>query len=238
MKTYDKSEELNHSDAEITLGTRSILGIFFGLALICGVFFGFGYSVGRGNASKAASQQTTSPAPGTAQPVVKTVVEGSSPTSDLSEDDADTDVAPPVGQTSDRPAQSNQAKPSAGSAVIPQTPVPAGTVSEDVARPVQTATAQSVPSIPAPWNASLPPVPAAAANSPSAPIMVQIAAVSHREDADVLISALKKLGYNASARSDTSDNLLHVQVGPFATRDEANVIRTKLLNDGYNAILK
>jgi len=68
--------------------------------------------------------------------------------------------------------------------------------------------------------------------------MVQIAAVSHREDADVLISALRKLGYNASARSDSTDNLLRIQVGPFATRDQANAMRTKLLNDGYNAILK
>lgn len=68
--------------------------------------------------------------------------------------------------------------------------------------------------------------------------MVQIAAVAHREDADVLISALKKLGYNASARTESTDNLLHVQVGPFATRDQAKAMRAKLLNDGYNAILK
>lgn len=33
--------------SEITLGMRSMLGIFFGLVLVCGVFFGLGYSVGR-----------------------------------------------------------------------------------------------------------------------------------------------------------------------------------------------
>lgn len=68
--------------------------------------------------------------------------------------------------------------------------------------------------------------------------MVQIAAVSHRQDADVLVSALKRLGYDASVQTGASDNLLHVQVGPFATRDEAKLMRTKLLNDGYNAIVK
>jgi cell division septation protein DedD len=68
--------------------------------------------------------------------------------------------------------------------------------------------------------------------------MVQIAAVSHSQDADVLVSALDKLGYNASVRSGAADQLLHVQIGPFTTRDEANAMRTKLLNDGYNAILK
>lgn len=68
--------------------------------------------------------------------------------------------------------------------------------------------------------------------------MVQIAAISRPEDADVLISALQKRGFNASARRDTSDNLLHIQVGPFATRQQAMDMRSRLLNDGYNAILK
>ena len=68
--------------------------------------------------------------------------------------------------------------------------------------------------------------------------MVQIAAVSHQEDADVLVNALKKRGYSAVIRNDPKDSLLHVQIGPFATRDEAKVMRAKLLADGYNAILK
>jgi len=68
--------------------------------------------------------------------------------------------------------------------------------------------------------------------------MVQVAAVSRQEDADVLVSALKKHGYNAVVRNDPKDALLHVQIGPFATRDEARAMRAKLLADGYNAILK
>jgi DedD protein len=230
MRTYEKSDELSHADTEITLGTRSILGIFFGLALICGVFFGFGYSIGRGNTSKAtARDQTTSSTPGTTKPAVKTVVEGSNSDSELPDNDADTGATPP-----EHLAQANQAKPSAGAAVIPQAPVQTQTISENLNRSNQTKSAQS-----APRNSTPPISPVQAASiSPASAIMVQIAAVSHHEDADVLISALKKLGYNASARSETSDNLLHVQVGPFATRDEAMSVRAKLLNDGYNAILK
>ena len=34
-------------DSEITLSATTLLGIFFGLVLVCGVFFGFGYSTGR-----------------------------------------------------------------------------------------------------------------------------------------------------------------------------------------------
>ena len=44
------------ADTEIALGTRSLLGIFFGLVLICSIFFGLGYSVGRAGGSRAAVQ--------------------------------------------------------------------------------------------------------------------------------------------------------------------------------------
>jgi DedD protein len=235
MKTYSQSEDLKHSDTEITLGTRSILGIFFALALVCGVFFGFGYSIGRGNTTKAtAPDLTVSTGHGATQPAVKTVVEGStSSDAALPESDADTDVPPPA-----HSAPVNHSKPSAAAAIITPGLVTSQTASEAITPAYQTGAAQPSPGIPTPQKAVLPIYPAQTAAVPSAAIMVQIAAVSHREDADVLISALKKLGYNASARSDSTDNLLRIQVGPFATRDQANAMRTKLLNDGYNAILK
>lgn len=34
-------------DTEITLGTAKLLGLFFGLVIICAVFFAFGYTLGR-----------------------------------------------------------------------------------------------------------------------------------------------------------------------------------------------
>jgi cell division septation protein DedD len=70
------------------------------------------------------------------------------------------------------------------------------------------------------------------------PTMVQIAAVSHPEDAEALLAALKKRGYTVVVRNEPQDKLLHVQIGPFASRADANVMRQKLLADGYNAILK
>jgi DedD protein len=68
--------------------------------------------------------------------------------------------------------------------------------------------------------------------------MVQIAAVTHQEDANALVTALRQRGYSVSVRNEPQDKLLHVQVGPFASRDEARAMRSKLLADGYNAILK
>ena len=68
--------------------------------------------------------------------------------------------------------------------------------------------------------------------------MVQIAAVSHPEDAEVLVSALRKHGYAVAVHRDPSDTLMHVQVGPFPSHNDAVAMRQKLLNDGYNAIVQ
>jgi DedD protein len=59
----DIEEEEETTAREITLSTASLLGIFFGLVLICGVFFGFGYSLGRGTQQGAqAASLGTGPA--------------------------------------------------------------------------------------------------------------------------------------------------------------------------------
>lgn len=73
---------------------------------------------------------------------------------------------------------------------------------------------------------------------PQGTIVVQIAAVSHSEDADVLMNALRRRGYAVTARRNLADNLIHVQVGPFANRNDAVATRNRLLNDGYNAIVE
>ena len=67
---------------------------------------------------------------------------------------------------------------------------------------------------------------------------VQVSAVSHQEDANVLLSALRRRGYTVFTRSDPNDSLIHVQLGPFTTRKDADAMRQRLSGDGYNAILK
>jgi cell division septation protein DedD len=68
--------------------------------------------------------------------------------------------------------------------------------------------------------------------------MVQIATVSHQEDADVLVGALRKRGFEATVSRDAADGQLHVRIGPFASLSEANAMREKLTNDGYNAVVQ
>ncbi len=70
------------------------------------------------------------------------------------------------------------------------------------------------------------------------PLMVQIAAVAHTEDAEVLVSALRKRGYMVTTLREPADNLIHVRIGPFYSRDEADRWRARLLDDGYHAIIQ
>jgi len=68
--------------------------------------------------------------------------------------------------------------------------------------------------------------------------MVQVAAVSKHEDAEILVSALQKKQYPVFIANVPGDPLFHVQVGPFSDPKEAETMRNRLSSDGYNAIVK
>lgn len=222
----DEEEEVEGKASEITLSTASLLGIFFGLVLICGVFFGFGYSMGRGTGAQA-SLPASSPA---VQGDETAAAENSpAPAPAEQQDDSQAKAAPSPIAT--RPKAEETPRVDAKASEEAAAPVP-------VKDPSETA-AQLVASKPAAGRltpAYLPPTdaPPSATGQP----MVQIAAVSRSQDADVLVAALRQRGYGVVVRSEPQDNLLHVQVGPFANRTQATAIKEKLLSDGYNAIIK
>lgn len=68
--------------------------------------------------------------------------------------------------------------------------------------------------------------------------MVQVAAVSKREDAEILQQALRRKQYPVVITTAASDRLFHVQIGPFADPKEAEITRSRLQGEGYNPILK
>ena len=69
-------------------------------------------------------------------------------------------------------------------------------------------------------------------------VLFAYSAVSHQQDADILLTALKKRGYTGAIRPSPQDKLLHVQLGPFATKKDADVMRQRLISDGYSPIVK
>jgi DedD protein len=60
-------------DTEITLGTGRLLGLFFGLVVVCAAFFGLGFSMGRNSVKNAALTLQDNPTTSAASsPFVKT----------------------------------------------------------------------------------------------------------------------------------------------------------------------
>ena len=219
-------DDHSSADREVTLNTGTVLALFFALALICAVFFGFGYSMGR--------KSTQAP------------VTAAAPITDSSADGAD-----------DAAAHADSGKPAPGSPAIQAVPgymsqqeadtangaaTKTAVVTKKAATPEPTVvkTAAAVVPPPAPvMRTQVAPAPVvSSAPAPAGTVYVQIAAVSHQEDADVLKSALNRRGYKVVERSDANDHLIHVQIGPFSDRKAAEGTRQKLLGDGYNAFLK
>jgi DedD protein len=219
-------EEIEGKASEITLSTASLLGIFFGLVLVCGVFFGFGYSIGRGTGTTAH-----------ARPVPTSGNSGEA--EEAASDNPPAPAPQPAAKQQDEGETTAKAAPAAHPKVA-ETPKEDASASEKAAAPVPAETpAQLVTSKPSAGKvgpAYQPPTDAPPATAGQA--MVQIAAVSRPQDADVLVAALRQRGYGVVVRSEPQDHLLHVQVGPFADRIKAAEMKQKLLSDGYNAIIK
>ena len=207
-------------DTELTLSSTTLLGIFFGMVLLCGLFFGLGYAVGRyapSDSPLASRQSATAP-----RPAIVATAKAKPPATEQ--------IAP-------------QPQSLASSAHPPAPDAPAYTNAAPAASQARDASAAS--NAPPQVRPALPPPSASAATmpvlqpslGPASGMMVQIAAVMNPEDADVLVEALRRRGYAVSIRRLPTDNLIHVQIGPFRSQDEANRWKQKLLNDGYNAVL-
>ena len=212
--------ETEAKDTEIVLGTGKLLAIFFGLAAICGIFFGLGYSLGR---SSGPMSLQSGPSTLVSGPGAKTGAGVTLTTPAVMADatpPADAGAAPDSQKSQDASASgaasSGQSAP--GDAAPTPTVKPAGT---------QTAPTENV---------------AAKTATPElegASITVQVAAVTKQEDAEALVSALRKKNYPVFVSPNAStDNLYHVQVGPFAELKDAEAMKSKLAGDGYNAIVK
>lgn len=68
--------------------------------------------------------------------------------------------------------------------------------------------------------------------------VVQVAAVSKKEDAEALQQALQRKQYPVIVAPGNGDKLFHVQMGPFADLKDAETMKGRLAADGYNAIVK
>jgi cell division septation protein DedD len=200
-------------DTEITLGTAKLLGLFFGLVMICAVFFALGYTLGRKSDSGLVATSPAVP--------LQTASNGSKPAGSASNQ-------PPM--TFYKAVEQKDANAQLTPAASTDTPPATGGQTPPSSTDTSSSTATQSP-------AANPPDPMATL-SPST-YLVQVAAVSKQDDAEALVEALKKKQYPAFVASNsTTDKLYRVQVGPFGDIKEAEAMRTRLINDGYSPILK
>jgi cell division septation protein DedD len=206
----EELEPVSGNHTELTLGLGTLLGLGAGLLLLCIVCFALGYAAGH----RSSSNQNAA-----------VVIPGSS-------------------------SAFSTAKPGIKPGAVRQAANPRSPDSDAQTTTEAASDSASDPSSTADGNPQVRPALQSSASAQSQPIhvqpatsqvqgwMVQIAAVSRSEDADVLVIALRKRGYTVTERRELGDNLIHVQTGPFPSRNDANTMRQKLLGDGYNAIVQ
>ena len=208
-------------DREISLGTSSILGIFFVLALGAAAVFGAGYTMGRKSAQNAAAATAAATTPDSSSDTTSIFTQAKPAAGSQS-------VAPsaPAAQ----PATDSPAAASPAAQPAPATlPAPSPTSdSNSTAAPSDRVIAGDKPA----------PQPATNNLQPATSFMVQVAAVSSQDVANILLASLQKKGYSVAVHHEPQDNLLHVQIGPFAHRADAEAMRQRVLSDGFNAIVK
>ena len=211
---------MSDQDGEVKQGTGRLLGLFFGLVIVCALFFSLGYSLGRrSEPGPAATASTTVPANmgAEAKPSPARAEAASKP--DCATPGACPETAP-KSTTDDltfyKAVEQNQPKakleppaPPVAARVAPRT-AESKAVTPEMHRPATLGTGY----------------------------MVQVAAVGKQEDAEALAQALRKKNYPVVTIKGPSDRFYHVQVGPFADLKDAEATRSKLIGNGYNPILK
>jgi cell division septation protein DedD len=200
---------LHRRDTELTLGPMLLLGFFSGLVLLCCLCFWLGYVMGS-HATRSASATAQQSGAQAALPAAGAPAKPSA---------VQQAVSPRQNSASSQPA----ADATEADAGIQDAGVTPASASASAVRPALAAAATA-------------PTPSQSASASA--LVVQIAVVPHQEDADVLVSALRRRGYAAGVRRDAADGQFHVRIGPFSNRNDAYSTRQKLLNDGYNAVVQ
>jgi DedD protein len=203
---------MTDQDEEVKQGTGRLLGLFFGLVIVCALFFSLGYSLGRRSVPESLAAASAPASMGAEAKSSAARTEAASKP-DCATPGACPETAP-KSTTEDltfyKAVEQNQPK-----AKLDQ---PAPPVAARV-------TTQSKPET-------------RRQSTLGAGYMIQVAAVSKKEDAEALAQALRRKNYPVVTISGPNDKFYHVQVGPFVDMKNAETTRNKLIGDGYNPILK
>jgi len=196
---------------ELVLENRQVVAIFLGLALLCGVFFSLGYVVGNNTASPAtAVAQTDENLPQASE-------KPSSLPSPSYMQRSPMAASQPLDDTPDdtelnfySSVQEDQPQ----GMLLPETP---GDGPADALTDART------------MIAVVPPPPG---------IVVQVSALTRREDAESLVALLEERDLPVLVTTGENDPLFHVVVGPYTNEAEAQRTKQILEQDGFRPFLR
>jgi cell division septation protein DedD len=202
---YGSQEPEVPEPTETSTGTGKVLGMFFGMVVVCAVFFAFGFTLGR---NTVATEVKAAPPEVASQPAETGSAGKPSPIGAdcATAQDCAAATTPPQDLTFQKALESQRSEP----VLAPAKAAPAP-------RPTTTVLRNSVP----------------------AGYVVQIAALTQPNDADALVSVLRKKKYPVFlVNTSPTDRFYRVQVGPFTDIKDAEKMRSRLARDGYKPILK
>jgi cell division septation protein DedD len=229
-----------HEDTEITLGAGKLLGLFFMLAAVCGIFFAVGFSLGKTSAKEQALQDRSTETRDSPEAA------GKSSATDPAGSEASSTAngaakQPEPDLTFYKAVRQNGQEATDGTTTNAKPAPPTRSPERNAAKPAAATPAempgQSAASAHAATTMGAQPQPAA---SPSGTFLVQIAAVTHEQDAAALAGALRKKSYAAAVVNNPfgKDKLFHVVLGPYASLGDAEAMKVRLQGEGYNPIVK
>ncbi|SRR5579871_3809687 len=214
---------------ELILETRQVMVIFVLAVILGAVFFGLGFVVGRHSTGPTGTGTVTSASPSVSTDK-RSALSPTQPTSSADSAPAETPV-PEV-----KPESTPAAIEAKGDAPPVEKPAAAAPVEKAPPTPVEKQPEKPKPAPPPEPAAKRAETAAPAASN--GPIVLQVSAHGHREDAEPVVALLKRKGFPASIVTVPSDPLFHVQVGPYTTLSDAEAAKKALEEQGFKPYLK
>lgn len=195
---------------ELVLENKQVMGVFLVMAVLCGVFFALGFVVGRSSGS------------------------GTTATAEVADENL-----PPGEKPSAMPAPAYIPK-SQQAAAVGEMGGQQATPETDLSfyNNVET----NAPDGPAESEAEQKHAAAAAPAQPVGPapegILVQVSALTRRNDAENLLNLLKEKDLPVLVTTGANDALFHVVVGPYKNEKDAEAVKQALEKDGFRPFIK
>ena len=194
---------------ELVLENKQVMGVFLVMAVMCGIFFALGFVVGR---SSGAGAETA------AEVAEENLPPGEKPSAM---------PAPAYIPKSQQAAVGEMG----GEQTTPETDL-------SFYNNVETNAPDGQAESESEQKQAAAAAPATTVGPPPDGILVQVSALTRRNDAENLLNLLKERDLPVLVTTGTNDSLFHVVVGPYKNEKEAEAVKQALEKDGFRPFIR